>query len=147
MSRLLLRWGVITLAVWVTTAIVPGIHYNSVKSLLVAALVLGILNAFAKPILLLAALPVVVLSLGLFVVIINAGLLLLTCKVVPGFHVHGFWDAVFGAVIISLVTLLFGVKPRGSIQFNQRRAPRPPPPPPPSSRRGPPPGNGPVIDV
>ena len=138
---ILVRWMVLTLAVWVATRIVPGIAIDDWQSLLIAALVLGILNAFVRPILLLISLPLLVVTLGLFLIVINALLLLLTNKLVPGFHVAGFWPAVGGSLIISIVGLFFGATGR---QKQQRRVVVDEPPPP---KRGPPPGKGPIIDV
>jgi putative membrane protein len=106
----LVRWAVLTLSVWVATFIVSGIRYDTNQSLLVAALVLGVLNTLVRPLLVIVSLPVVVLSLGFFLVIINALLLMLTAKLVVGFHVDGFWSAVGGSLIVSIVGMLFGVR-------------------------------------
>lgn len=108
----LIRWAVLALSVWVATFIVTGIKFDSWQSLVVAALVLGVLNSFIRPLLVLISLPVVVLTLGLFAVAINAFLLMLTSKLVSGFHVDGFWSAVGGALIVSIVGMLFGVRRR-----------------------------------
>lgn len=138
---MLWRWLIITVAVWVATYIVPGIHYDNWQSLLVAALVLGALNAFVKPILILFSLPVVVMTLGLFLMIINALLLLLTGKLVTGFHVDGFWSAFGASIIISLVSLILGQ--RGRVLARPVRPAAPPSP----VQKGPPPGKGPIIDI
>ena len=138
---MLWRWLIITVSVWVATYIVPGLSYDNWQSLLVAALVLGLLNAFLKPILVLFSLPVVILTMGLFLLIINAVLLLLTAHLVKGFHVADFWSALGASVIISVVSLILGQQGR----VVARRASAPPPAAQP--RKGPPPGNGPIIDV
>jgi len=138
---MLWRWLIITVSVWVATYIVPGISYDNWQSLLVAALVLGALNAFLKPILVLFSLPVVVMTMGLFLLIINAVLLLLTGHLVKGFHVAGFWSALGASVIISVVSLILGQ--RGRVIARPVSSPPPAPPP----HKGPPPGNGPIIDV
>jgi putative membrane protein len=108
MSHPIVRWIVLTLAVFLAAKIVPGISYETYTSLLIAGLVLGILNTFVKPILTLLSLPFIIVTLGLFLVILNALTLKLTGWLVPGFHVNGFWAAVLGALIISVVNLFFG---------------------------------------
>ena len=81
--------------------LLSGIHVNGFGSALFAALVLGILNAFFRPILFILTLPINIMTLGLFTFVINALLLKMASGVIPGFDVHGFWSAVFAALIIS----------------------------------------------
>ena len=95
-----------TLAVLVAVHIVPSIQYDRLEHLLLATLVLGTLNAFLRPLLLLGCLPLLILTLGLFLLVINAGLLMLTGKLVDGFTVDGFGSAVWGALVISVVALI-----------------------------------------
>lgn len=140
---MLIRWLVLTVAVWVATVIIPGIQADTWQSLVVAALVLGILNAFVRPILLLVSLPLLLLTLGLFLLVINALLLKLTDALVPGFHVNGFWPAVGGSLIISIVGLfLGGIGARAARRRTRVVVEERPPP-----QKGPPPGKGPIIDV
>jgi putative membrane protein len=106
----LIRWAVLTMSVWVATFIVTGIRYDTTQSLLVAALVLGVLNSLVRPLLVIISLPIVLITLGFFIVVINALLLMLTAKLVSGFHVAGFWSAVGGSLIVSVVGMLFGVR-------------------------------------
>ncbi|MBN8246438.1 MAG: phage holin family protein [Verrucomicrobia bacterium] len=138
------RWLVTMLAVLIAAKLVRGIQYDSTASILVASLLLGFLNAFVRPLLLLLSLPLLVVSLGLFVVVINALLLLLVGELVKGFTVDGFWAAVWGSLVISVVSLLtnalLGRGPR--IQVT-RRPGRPEGP----GRDDGPGGGGPVIDV
>ena len=145
---ILFRWFILTIAVWVATAIVPGVRYERAPDLLIAALVLGILNAFVKPVLRLISLPFIILSFGFFLLVINALLLWMTAKLVPGFHVAGFWPAVWASLVVSLVSFFLGYsnrrQPRSRIIINE---PPPPAPPSASSQQGPPPGKGPIIDV
>jgi putative membrane protein len=108
MNNAFVRWIVLTLAVFLAATVVPGIEYAKWTDLLIAGLVLGILNTFLKPIITLLSLPFIVLTLGLFLIIVNALTLSLTAWLVNGFDVHGFWPAVFGSLIISLVNLFFG---------------------------------------
>jgi putative membrane protein len=139
---MLLRWMALTLSVWVATAIVPGIFCPRWQDLLVAALVLGVLNVFVKPLLKLVSLPFILLTLGLFVLVINALLLLFTAWLVKGFHVAGFWSAVGGSLVISVVSVFLGLSGRPRrVVFHA------PPPQPPPRPQGPPPGRGPIIDV
>ncbi|MFH1969292.1 MAG: phage holin family protein [Verrucomicrobiota bacterium] len=104
----LVRWLILTLAVWVAAHLVPGITYDHWQSLLVAALVLGILNAFVKPIILLISLPLIFVTFGFFLVLINALLLKATAWLVPGLHVASFWSALGGSLVVSIVSLFFG---------------------------------------
>lgn len=141
----LLRWFVTTLGVLVATQIVPGIDVASWKGLVVAALVLGLLNAFVRPVLTLLSLPLVILSLGLFLWVINAGLLYFVGWIVKSFTVASFWSALGGAAVISIVSwlslaLLGGLRVEAGQGLSQRR-PRS------GGRGGPPNGKGPVIDV
>ena len=98
-----------TLAVLVAVYLVPGIYYDPDKpvNLFLATLVLGALNAFLRPLLLLGCLPLLIVTLGFFLLVINAGLLMLTDKLVGGgFTVDGFGAAFWGALVISIVTLI-----------------------------------------
>ena len=119
-----LHQGVVgTFAVLIAVNVVPGITYDSPLHLLLASLVLGALNAFLRPFLLLGCLPLLILTLGLFLMVINAMLLLLTAKLVDGFHIEGFWSAFWGALVISIVTLIANTfTGRGDSQMSFRRA-------------------------
>jgi putative membrane protein len=133
------------LTVWVAAALIPGITYDGWQALAIAALVLGILNAILRPILMLLSLPLLLVTLGLFLLVINALVLKLTAWIVPGFEVVGFWSAVGGALIISLINVFAGkgVKTHSSVSVksNIRRKVSDQPGP------KPPPGKGPIIDV
>ncbi len=102
------RWLVTTLAVLVVSH-VPGvgIRADSLGPLLEAGLLLGILNAFVRPVLLLLSLPLILLTMGLFFFVANALTLWLVGSIVPGFHVEGFFSAVIGSLLISFVAWLF----------------------------------------
>ena len=118
MRGLLLRWLILTFAIMTAAYLFSGIHISGFGSALIAALVLGILNAFFRPILLILTLPINVLSLGLFTFVINAVLLLMTSGVIGGLVVDGFGSALFGSLIISLVSLLLSsfVSDRGRVE-------------------------------
>ena len=94
------------IAVFLAVMIVPGLEVDSLSAGLAAVLVLTFLNLLVRPILFVLTLPLIVLSLGLFLIVVNALLLELTAYLVRGFSVTGFWPAVGGAVVISLVTTI-----------------------------------------
>jgi len=112
MRGILLRWLILTAAILAAAYLLDGIEIRDFLSALLAAAVLGILNAFFRPLLLLLTLPLNILSLGLFTFVINAFLLKLASGVIPGFEVHGFWAALFGALIITLVSGLLNALAR-----------------------------------
>jgi putative membrane protein len=116
---ILLRWLVLTAAIMVASYVVEGITVKGFWSAFFSAAILGILNAFFRPILIFLTLPLTILSFGLFIFVINALLLMMVSGVIPGFEVHGFWSAVFGSLIISIVSWLLGsfVNERGKIQY------------------------------
>ena len=139
--RFLQSWIINTLAVALAVMILNGhIHYDTKVDLLLAALLLGILNAFARPILMLVALPLLIFTLGLFTLVINALLLYLVGALLqPHFTVDSFWSAFLGALIISVVSIALNLL-TGNARVNvQRRPPGPP--------KNPGGGDGPVIDV
>jgi putative membrane protein len=106
--RLLWHWLVLAFGLYLLTVIKPlGISADTAGDLALAALVLIIANTFLKPVLVIISLPLVLLSLGLFLLVINAIILDLLPHLVHGFHVPGFWSAFFGALILSLITGLF----------------------------------------
>ncbi|BCR04114.1 membrane protein [Desulfuromonas versatilis] len=106
MPGLLIRWGIQTLAILAAAYLLEGVEVTGFFSALFAAALLGILNALFRPVLLLLTLPFNILTLGLFTFVINALLLMMVSGVVGGFVVQGFWPAVFGSLIISLVSWL-----------------------------------------
>jgi len=116
---LMIRWLLLTISIILTSYLIDGIYVRSFASALFAALVLGILNALFRPILLIVTIPINILTLGLFTFVINALLLKMVSGVVPGFYVHGFFSAVFGSLLISLVSWLLSsfVNERGRISY------------------------------
>ena|SRR5207244_4987420 len=114
MQHFVLRWFITTFAVFVAAPIV-GINYGDrIGCLLAASLLLGIVNAFIRPILLLLSLPLILVTLGLFILIINALMLKFVGEILPCFEVPGFWRAFFGSIIISIVSWLLSAFFRGS---------------------------------
>jgi putative membrane protein len=102
--RLLLNWLLSALAVWIVSQVVPGIHVNSVTTALIAALVIGLVNATLGMILKVLTFPLTVLTLGLFWFVINALMLELASVLVRGFQVNGFLAAFLGAIVLSIVS-------------------------------------------
>jgi len=103
-TAFVIRWLVTTIAVFVAVHLVRGVSDSGWGSLLGASLLLGIINAFVRPVLLLLSLPWILFTMGVFILVINALLLLAVSAVVPGFSVDGFWSAFFGALVISVVS-------------------------------------------
>jgi putative membrane protein len=114
MSAFLVRWLVTTIAVLVAERLLPGITCTGWGALLGASLLLGIINAFVRPVLLLLSLPFIIVTMGLFIFVVNALLLMLVSTIIPAFQVDGFWNAFFGAIIISLVSWVLSSFFRGS---------------------------------
>jgi putative membrane protein len=102
--KLILRWIINALALLALPYVVSGIELKSFYIALIVAVVLGLLNAVVRPVLILLTLPVTLLTLGLFILVINALLFWFVGSFVEGFHVSGFWAAFFGAVLYSLIT-------------------------------------------
>lgn len=102
--KLILRWLISALALMLVAYFVPGIVVNSFYSALIAALILGLINALIRPLLILFTLPINILTLGLFTLVINALMFWLASSIVKGFYVMGFWPAFWGALIMWLVS-------------------------------------------
>ena len=102
--RFLLVWALNSLALLIVAYLFPGVQVQDWQAAAVAALVLGLVNVLVKPVLVLLTLPITIVTLGLFLLVINALLLWAVGSVVPGFHVSGFWAGLVGAVLYSLVT-------------------------------------------
>jgi putative membrane protein len=114
MKHFVFRWAITTIAVMVASSIIHGIRYDTVASLIGAALLLGILNAFVRPILLILSAPLILLTLGFFILILNGLMLLFVPSIVIGFHVDSFWSAFWGAIVISIVSWILSAFFRGS---------------------------------
>lgn len=104
MRGLIIRWVTTACALWLTSLVVRGIEFDGIASLFFAAVVLGILNAIVRPLVLLVTFPINLVTLGLFTFVINGAMLKLASAVVRGFSVTGFWSAVIGAVLLSLIS-------------------------------------------
>lgn len=103
----LVHWLVIALALLGIAYVVPGFRVSSLGVAIVAAAILGIINLIIRPILLVLALPINLLTLGLFTFVINALMLKLAAALVPGFTIVGFWPALLGAIVLAVINAFF----------------------------------------
>ncbi len=114
MTRLVLKWALNSFALFFVMKLIQGVQIDRFQELLLATLVIGLLNAFLRPIILLLTLPVTVMTLGLFTFVINGLIFYLAAQLVPGFHVAGFGSAVVAALLYSLfsfiLNMVFGTK-------------------------------------
>jgi putative membrane protein len=106
MLKSLLHWLIASIAIAIAANLVPGVDVNP-SSALIAAIVLGALNLFIRPVLFVLTLPITILTLGLFSFVINASLVMLTSYLVPGFQVQSFWTALLFAFVLSVVNWVF----------------------------------------
>lgn len=103
-----IHWIVAAIAIGIAAYLIPGVTVT-ILGALVLAFVLGIINTFIKPVILLLTLPLTILTLGLFSLVVNALFILLAALIVPGFHVAGFWWALLFALVLSLINAFFHV--------------------------------------
>ncbi|MDQ2873086.1 MAG: phage holin family protein [Candidatus Eremiobacteraeota bacterium] len=104
--NLIIRLIINAIAFYLIAMYVPGIHANSFTAALIAAIIFGIVNAIIRPLLLLITLPLTVITLGLFIIVVNALMFWLTAAIAPGFHVYGFVPALEGAIIMMIVSFI-----------------------------------------
>lgn len=104
LPSLLLHWAVTTLSLWAASHVFRGVRFAGVGSLLVSGLLLGVVNTFVKPLLIVITLPITLLTLGLFLLVINALMLLLVAALVRGFTLSGFWTAFFAGAFIAVLS-------------------------------------------
>jgi putative membrane protein len=109
MRGLVVRWVVSAIALYLTSGIVPGVQVRGLGPLLAAAAVIGIVNAFVRPLVYLLTLPLTVVTFGFFALVVNAVMLLLASSFVPGFQVRGFWAAFWGWLVLSFFTFCVNV--------------------------------------
>jgi putative membrane protein len=124
MSGFLMRAAIVAIGLWVATRWVSGVDIDTPTTLLLAGLLLGIVNAILKPIAIVLTLPMTVATLGLFLLVINAGMVALVAWMLPGMHVEGFWSALWTALVVSLVSIVgswfIGPKRRFSVAARRR---------------------------
>ncbi len=121
--RLILLWILNALALLAVAYLLPGIHVDGFIGALLAALVLGLINALVRPLLILLTLPITVLTLGLFVLVINGLLFWFVGSVLQGFEVSGFWVGVMGALLYSILSSVFSLLIPGRTIRQQRDGP------------------------
>lgn len=123
MNGFLLRLLISALGLWLASAIVPGVYVASVGTLLIAALLLGIVNAVVRPVLIILTLPITILTLGLFLFVVNAAMLGLVAWLLPGFTITGFWPAFGASIVVSLVSWVASwfIGPRGRLETLEAR--------------------------
>lgn len=109
MPRFLIHWATVAMSLWVATEVVPGIHVGSFTTLAIAALVLGLINACVRPVLVFLTLPITLLTLGIFYLFVNGASFGIAAWLVPGFSVHGLGSAVFGALVVSVLSWFIGL--------------------------------------
>lgn len=119
MNGLLIRWLILTVSILICAYLINGIYVAGFFSAFVAAAFLGVLNALLRPFLLLLTLPINIVTLGLFTFVINAVLLMMVSGVVTGLEIRGFWSALGGALIISLISwVLFSfISDKGRVEY------------------------------
>ena len=111
------RLLVISVGLWIASGLVPGIEFRGLPALFFAALVLGCVNAVIRPVVVLMTIPFTIVTLGLFLFVVNAAMLGLTAFLVPGFFVASFWSALFGSVIVSITGMFASwyIGPKGTV--------------------------------
>jgi putative membrane protein len=106
MLGFLIRAVLVALGLWLATACVPGVEIDSPSTLLLAGILLGVVNSIIRPIAILLTLPMTILTLGLFLLVINAAMVALVAWMLPGMHVPGFGAAFWTAILVSLVSMV-----------------------------------------
>lgn len=101
--EILINWVIAAMVIFSVAYVLPGVHVANFTSALVAALVMGIINVVLKPVLIVLTLPINILTLGLFALALNAFLILMAAKIVPGFKVDSFWWAVIFSIVVSTI--------------------------------------------
>ncbi len=109
MLQFLARWVINALSIFIVAHIVKGIEVPTAPTVLIVALVLGIINAFVRPLVILVTLPINILSLGVFTFFINGAMFYLASKIVKGFVITGFWPAFWGYILFSIISFLLSM--------------------------------------
>lgn len=108
MIDFLLQWAVTALSLWLASLFFKGLKFDNTGALVVSALLLGLANAIVKPLLIVLTLPLTLLTFGVFILVINALMMLLVSWLIKGFRVSGFWTAFFAGIFISVLSIVFG---------------------------------------
>jgi putative membrane protein len=123
MIGFLLRAAIVALGLWLATLWVPGVHIDSPTTLLLAGILLGVVNSIIRPIAILLTLPMTIVTLGLFLLVINAGMVALVAWMLPGMHVAGFGSAFWTALLVSLTGMVgsWFIGPKGRFEVIVKR--------------------------
>jgi putative membrane protein len=123
MLGFLIRAAIVAVGLWVATAWVPGVSIDRPSTLILAGVLLGVVNSIVRPIAIVLTLPMTIATLGLFLLVINAGMVALVAWMLPGMHVAGFWSAFWTSVVVSLVSMVgsWFVGPKGRLAIAVRR--------------------------
>jgi putative membrane protein len=123
MIGFLLRAAVVALGLWLATLWVKGVTIDSASTLILAGILLGIVNSVVRPIAILLTLPMTILTLGLFLPVINAAMLALVAWILPGMRLAGFWPAFWSAILVSLTSMVGSwlIGPKGKIEVIVKR--------------------------
>ena len=124
LAPFLLHWAITAASLWIASHIFRGLKFDDAGSLAIAALLLGFANAIVKPLLIVLTLPLTLLTFGLFILVINALMILLVARIVEGFRVSSFWTAFFASIFISLLSVLIGAVFSGGDPRNEIQMPR-----------------------
>lgn len=124
LTPFLIHWGITALSLWAASHLFKGLKFDDTSSLLISALLLGFANAIVKPLLIVLTLPLTLLTFGLFLLVINALMIMLVAALVKGFKVSSFWTAFFASIFIALLSIFIGSfitndSPANSIQMPQ----------------------------
>jgi putative membrane protein len=118
MAGFILRALIASLGLWAATEILDGLTIDDAFTLVLAGVLLGLVNAVVRPFVLLLSLPALLFTLGLFLLVVNAGMLGLVALMLKGFHIEGFWTAIAGSLIVSVVSWVgsWFIGPRGKVE-------------------------------
>lgn len=119
MTGFILRALITALGLWLATEWVDGVQIDSPWTLVIAGVLLGVVNAIVRPLAIILTFPITIVTLGLFLLVVNAAMVALVAWLLPGFHVAGFWPAFWSALIVSLTAWVASsfVGPKGSIEI------------------------------
>lgn len=104
----LIHWAITAVSLWIASKLFKGLKFESGGALVISALLLGFANAIVRPLLVVLTLPLTLVTFGLFLLVINALMLLLVAALVKGFRISGFWTAFFASIFVSVLSLVFG---------------------------------------
>ncbi len=123
MLGFLIRALIVALGLWLATLWVRGVSIDTPATLILAGVLLGVVNSIVRPIAILLTLPMTIVTLGLFLLVINAGMVALVAWILPGMHVGGFWSAFWTSVLVSLVSFVgsWFVGGKGKVELIMKR--------------------------